>query len=571
VHEERTTVVVAGAGPVGLSMAALLGRFGVDVIVLERREGINPHPRARSVNVRTAELFRQWGLLERIEAVSLPRPWGDRFVYTETLAGREIGRTTMNVQPVVGDEVLSPAPWLLSSQDQIEPIVADYATSLPGVQVHWGHEVLGVEQDASSVTVRTRRADGTEATVTGRWLVAADGAASRVRAELGVVMEGGHDLATLVNCQFHADLSRFTDHRPAALYWTTGPDRNVFQKIDVHDRWLCQLGYDPREHRPEEFDRESAAAWILRSIGVDDPRVIDEIGLEVHDVIPWSMSCTVAEHLRVGRVFLAGDAAHQLPPSGGFGMNTGVQDTHNLAWKLAFVERGWAGDGLLDTYDAERRPVARYNADRSLENTRKVGKIRRLMESGKPEEAAAAVADSARYGNWLGMDLGLHYDTGAVIPDGTEPPAVADPVSDYAPCAVPGYRAPHVEVRLHGTVCSTLDLFDRTFVLLAGPDAAAWQAGADAVADPVLVVHRIGSDLEAVRPGRDAVRPGPDAGGADPTADLLGRLGISPAGVVLVRPDGHVAWRSADGPDGDAVTAAVALRSVLDRLLARPA
>lgn len=545
-------VAVVGAGPVGLSMAALLGRFGLSAVVLERRAGVNPHPRARSVNVRTAEIFRQWGVLPAIEAVSLPRPWGDQFVYTDTLAGREIGRTTMHVQPVSGAEVLSPAPWLLSSQDRIEPIIAQHASRYGSVELWWGTEVTEVEVQRGGAIVRAG-----EVAVQARWVVAADGAASPVRRQLGVAMEGGHDLATLVNCQFRANLARFTEHRPAALYWTTGPDRNVFQKIDVHDRWLCQLGYDPREHRPEDFDRDSAAAWILRSIGTDDPALIAEIGLEVLDVIPWSMSCTVAETLRVGPVFLAGDAAHQLPPSGGFGMNTGVQDAHNLAWKLAFVQRGWAGEALLDTYDRERRPVARYNADRSLENTRKVGRIRRLMESGKPEEAAAAVADSARYGNWLGMDLGLAYDDGALIADGTAPPEVGDPVSDYAPCARPGHRAPHVALRRNGEACSTLDLFDATFVLIAGPDAEAWLTAARHLDDAALVGYRLGVDVQA------------DEGAGTTPQAFLDRYGLQADGAVLVRPDGHVAWRHAGGaPPGDRSHRAV-LAEVLAALLVR--
>jgi len=344
---QQTAVVIVGAGPVGLSMAALLGRYGVPAVLVERRARVNPHPRARSINVRTVEVFRQWGLQDELEAVCLPRAWGERFVYCDTLAGREIGRTTLNIQPIVDGEVLSPAPWLLSSQDQIEPVLLRYLERFADIEIRWSEEFVAVDDDAAGVTVHTRQADGTERRLRARWLVAADGAASPVRRGLGVEMQGGHDLATLVNCQFRANLSRFTDDRPATLYWTTGPDRNVFQKIDLQDRWLCQLGYDPREHRPEDFDRDSAAAWILRSIGVTDPAIIDEIGLEVMDVIPWTMSCTVAESMRVGRVFLAGDAAHQLPPSGGFGMNTGVQDTHNLAWKLAWRAGGQASAGKL--------------------------------------------------------------------------------------------------------------------------------------------------------------------------------------------------------------------------------
>ena len=232
------------------------------------------------------------------------------------------------------------------------------------------------------------------------------------------------------------------------------------------------------------------------------------------------MSSTVAERFRHGNVFLVGDAAHQLPPSGGFGMNTAVQDAHNLAWKLAFVLHGRAGDELLDSYHDERAPIARYNADRSLENTRSVGRIRKRMERGRDaDEVADAVAESGRYGNWLGMDLGLRYDDGCLLPDGTEPPAVADPVSDYVDCGRPGHRAPHVA---SGDGGSTLDLYERDFVAVLGSQAPIDATDLADAPGGALVHHRLSE--------------------AD---DGHERHGIDPTGALLVRPDGHVAWRVA--------------------------
>jgi putative polyketide hydroxylase len=330
-------------------------------------------------------------------------------------------------------------------------------------------------------------------------------------------MSGRHELATLVNCHFRADLCRYTEARPAILYWTTAPARNVFQKIDVADRWLCQIGYDPKQSRPEDFTPARSAEWIRASVGAD-------LDVDVLDVIPWTMSSTVVERWRSGRVFLAGDAAHQLPPSGGFGMNTGVQDAHNLAWKLAWVERGRAREALLDSYETERAPIAAYNAARSLENSEAVGRIRKLAERGDSSETG--LAGARRYGNWLGMDLGLHYERGALVPDGTEAPRVDDPVATYAPVARPGHRAPHVELEDSGRPISSLDLFNGAFCLLTGRAGADW---CEAALELGLRAYRVGGDV------------------ADPGGEFREAYEIDADGAVLVRPDGHVAWRTRAG------------------------
>ncbi|WP_420445251.1 FAD-dependent monooxygenase [Candidatus Poriferisodalis sp.] len=526
------TVLIVGAGPAGLAMAILLGRMGLDTIVVERRSGVNPHPRARSVNVRTAELMRQWGLLDEIEAVSLPLPWTEQFVYCETLAGPEIGRITTSIQPVVDGVEVSPAPWLLTSQDRIEEILVRHLENDPGNQIYWNTELADVTQTADHAVATVRTPSGTR-DITARWLVGADGAGSAVRRSLGIEMTGRAGFGTLINCQFYADLATWTDHRPAALYWTTHPARNVFQKIDTNNRWLCQIAYDPKTLRPEDFTPQMAAQWIRRSVGVAD------LDVNVTDVIGWVMSSTVAERFTDGRVFLIGDAAHQLPPTGGFGMNTAIQDAHNLAWKFALVAGGHAGDRLLDTYQAERPPVAAYNAARSLENARSVGRIRGVFESGDAtaEQVRQALQASARYGRWLGMDLGLHYEQGCVISDGTAPPQVDDPVTDYAPTARPGHRAPHLPINLDGAT-STLDLYDTHFVLLCAADVD----GAQDSAHPILHVLQLGVDLK------------------DPGGQLADAHGIGKRGAVLIRPDGHVAWRD---PEATSTAAMAALDTLL--------
>ncbi len=437
---------------------------------------------------------------------------------------------------------------------------------MDGVQICWDAELVEVTQGDEQVTAEVRGPSGTRH-LTARWLVGADGAASSVRRSLDIEMDGIASFGTMINCQFYADLGPWTDHRPAALYWTTSPARNVFQKIDVNNRWLCQLNYDPSMHRAEDFSTEVAAEWIRRSIGPDLP---DDFDLRVTDVIPWVMSSTVAERFRDGRVFLIGDAAHQLPPTGGFGMNTAVQDAHNLAWKFAAVAGGQAGEGLLDTYESERAPVAQYNADRSRENSRSVGRIRRLVESGTAtvEQKREALRASTQYGNWLGMDLGLRYDEGCLIPDGTEPPQVEDPVSEYVPTARPGHRAPHVPIDLEGAT-STLDLYDTQFVLLCGADCDAAVAagdGAEAAVEGIQVGAAVDTEAHTdcgssqSHPTLRMLRLGVDLN--DPGGELAAAYGIGREGAVLVRPDGHVAWRD---PQATATAAMTALGSLLLR------
>ena len=224
----------------------------------------------------------------------------------------------------------------------------------------------------------------------------------------------------------------------------------------------------------------------------------DEVNLGILSIGTWTMNAAVAASFKVGPMFLLGDAAHQLPPTGGFGMNTGIQDAHNLAWKLAAVLQGWAGPGLLDTYELERLPVGRYNAERSLDNARMVGRVNAAVQGGGV--AAEAVGQSRRYGNFLGMDLGFAYVEGALVPDGTAPPFVQDEVMDYVPTARPGHRAPHLVLERDGRPLSPLDLFDNRFTVLAGPDGTLWRDAAHSVGAslgvPLPVYHK---SLWAVR------------------------------------------------------------------------
>ena len=518
-------VLIVGGGPVGLTASICLSRLGISSLLVERHPGTTIHPKARNLNLRTMEILRPWRIVAELQEQALPRSWTGHFVYTRTLAGEELGRMTTASFESATASALTPVTGILSSQDVYEPVFRGLAERLGPAELRFGCELENFEIGAGGVRSTLHvRSSGERCEVRSDYLLACDGGNSAVREHLGIDMEGPAGIGHFVNVYFQADLGRWVDHRPAVLYFVTSREANgVFQPLDGHRRWLCQISYDGRASTFAEYTPARCLDWIRRAVGSSEAEA------EILSVGTWTMNATVASSFRAGPVFLAGDAAHQLPPTGGFGMNTGVQDVHNLAWKLAGVIDGWARPGLLDSYELERRPVARFNADRSLDNSRMVARINRAAMKGEGDPGKA-VAESRRYGNFAGMDLGFRYEEGALVADGTAPPAVADPVVDYLPTARPGHRAPHITLRRKGIEISALDLFDGSFTLLAGSGGAwgrAARRGLEGSAVPIQVFDiGSGADLE------------------DPTGEWAQLYGVEPEGAVLVRPDGHVGWRS---------------------------
>jgi 2-polyprenyl-6-methoxyphenol hydroxylase-like FAD-dependent oxidoreductase len=541
--------LIVGGGPVGLAAALETSRYGVQSLLVERHDSTTWHPKARNLNTRTMEIARKWGstVHDELAAVNLPPGWTSQIIYARSLAGEELGRMPTRGFAGSGKRV-SPEVPLLSSQDVFEPILRRGAEATGMAELRFGREAERIEQGASGdddravVSVKDRES-GKSYEVEAEYVIAADGAASSIRSQLGVELDGPKGIGHFVNVYFKADLDPFVAERPAILYFIAGAEaRGVFQPLDARGRWLCQIAYDGTTKTFEQYTPERCIDWIRTAVGDQ------ACAPEVLAVATWTMNATVARSLKAGRVFLAGDAAHQLPPTGGFGMNTGIQDVHNLAWKLALVRSGLAGRALLESYDIERRPVARFNADRSLENSQMVARINAAAtgEAGDGASPEQSVAASRRYGNFLGMELGFAYDSAAIVPDGTEAPSPEDAVIDYVPSGRPGHRAPHVWLRRGDESCSTLDLFGPDFAVLAGGSGTPWLEAARAAGERLrmtLLAHTIG------------------AGGdyQDEDGAWMQQYGVEADGAVLVRPDGHVAWRSAVCPDdpGGALTSAL--------------
>jgi putative polyketide hydroxylase len=503
---EEIPVLIVGGGPVGLTASILLSQAGIRSLMVERHAGTAVHPKSRGINARTMEIYHQHSVEGPIRAAGLPHHHTGLIVWAKSLAGEEIERR-VPWRARAQSGVVSPVRNCLCAQDDLEPVLRWFAEQQGGGKLVFSTEATGFEQGADGVVVtlldlatRERR------DVRAQYVIAADGAQSRIRRELGVRMLGRQNVYDSVNIVLNADLTPWTAHRPSALYFIENDRiRGTFLTINASDRWgflinaLSAYGYTPAD-----FTFQRSAELVRLAAGVPD------LDVKILGVAPWTASAHVAEQYAHGRIFLAGDAAHEMPPTGGFGLNTGVQDVHNLVWKLAAVLRGAASPQLLETYHDERQPVARAITEQSLINAASMGRL---------EQSKGNASARPEYLNEQGMIFGATYTSRAVVPDGTDPPPVANAVTDYVPSARPGGRAPHVFFERDGERVSTIDVVGRGFALLTAAGGTAW---IDAAADQALPVKAqvIGE------------------------TEFMSAYDLDESGAVLVRPDGYVSWRS---------------------------
>jgi 2,4-dichlorophenol 6-monooxygenase len=545
---ERATVLIVGGGPVGLLASIMLTQLGVDNVVVERRLHEQEAPAAHVVNARTFEIMRAAGVdMQRVEAAC--RPATDGWVrWVTSLAGEELGCVPFERQDQLAElDVVTPTPLRNLSQNLLEPILGDHvATMWRGLEWVDG---TAIEDKSGAGVVSTVRDmwTGELREMRSEYLIGADGAGSPVRRSVGIAMEGPQRLESILSIHVRVDLRHLVAHRPATLYWMIDPDQAgaTYVAHDIDSTWVYMHRWNPDTEDLADYTVERCEQLFRSGLGA-------EVGpVEVQSITPWNMSCQVADRYRAGNVFLAGDAAHRFPPTGGMGLNTGAVDAQNLAWKLAAVHHGWASPDLLDSYEAERRPVAQTNAQQSLDNAMKlfdvlmalgidgnpqVTRTNYAMVMESPERRAAVTEACVRqteHFDMLGLQLGFSYvgDGAAVIDDGTPLRMPDDVVRNYLPTTHPGARLPHAWVQRSGEQRSTLDLvpLDR-FVLITA--SAAWAAAGRALVDgPVpLTVVEVGGV------GADDVQ--------DPDGHWLAVSEIGAEGAVLVRPDQHVGWRS---------------------------
>ncbi|WP_319943033.1 FAD-dependent monooxygenase [Nocardia aurantia] len=474
-------MLIAGGGLAGLSAALFLAHQGVPAMLVERHPGTSPQPKARRINIRTMELFRQIGIDEAVHAAGGTLAGHYRMAAGRTLAEAELLEFTLPGGTPDWDAI-TPATACLCAQDLLEPVLRGIAEER-GVDVRFGTELLALTESDDAVSATLRGPDGETVTVTTPYVIAADGAHSPIRRQLGITRSGRGTLGSAVNVYFAADLRNLVRDKPFNLCQIEHPHATgAFASIDGERRWIYTTAAgDPGR---------DWAATVRTAIGSPDPEI------EILSVLAWEPGMFVADRFSRGRIFLIGDAAHVMPPYAAAGANTGIQDAHNLAWKLAMVRSGQAPPVLLDSYHAERHPAGWFTADQSS------------IRTGNLRDMHSASTDGTPLADPLALILGYQYPAGAFVPDGTT--AATDRLDLTAQ---PGTRLPHVRT---GDGRSTLDLIGTGYTVLAGP-AAALPDTAD------VPVHHISQ---------------PD------------RLGITATGAVLVRPDQIVAWREPATPDG---------------------
>ncbi|WP_328629182.1 FAD-dependent monooxygenase [Streptomyces sp. NBC_00353] len=536
--DHRVPVLIVGGSLVGLSASLFLGRLGIEHLLVEKHAATSTHPRGRGNNVRTMEVFRTAGVEQRIREAASVLADNHGILQAGSLTGDDQEWLFKEIDPGGGLARFSPSGWCLCSQNDLEPVLLAQARE-QGSDLRFSTELLSFDSNGSTVdAVLKNRETGEHTTVRADYLIAADGPRSPIREQLRIGRSGPGDLFHNVSITFRskklADV--LGDRRFIVCYLTNPAADGALLPVDNEQDWVFHAPWKPEQGETlEDFTDERCADHIRRATGAPD------IDVEITGKAPWHAAERVADRYGSGRVFLAGDSAHEMSPTGAFGSNTGIQDAHNLAWKLAAVLRGEAGPGLLDTYEAERLPVARATSERASA---------RSAEHSHPGYAPPPGAGGGKQGGLLPVALGYRYVRGAVVGADPEQPVVPRGLQLTGD---PGSRAPHLWVRQSGERKSTLDLYERSFVLLFDGSDVAWRRAAVRVADRLSVRLDAfgigsGSDLE------------PENG-----ADWAEAHGTTAEGAVLVRPDGFVAWRSAGSvPDPEAT-----LHEVLATLLSR--
>lgn len=554
-----TDVLVVGAGPSGLTAALCLAELGVSAITISKHPGTANTPRAHITNLRTMEVFRDLGIEDRVGKAGWPLSYLSHSVYATSMAGMELARfNSYGTGANRRSEYAAASPCLAMNipQHVMEPVLLAAARE-KGADIRFQNELLHVEQTEQHVLSRIRdRGTGAEYAIRSRYVIGADGGNSRIAQQLGFKFVGEAGLRGMLNAWLEVDLSEYVSHRPAVLHMLIQPirqggfDSAIFVNVRPWTEW-CLL--HPWNHANGAPNEEAVLAMARLAIGNSD------VPIRVKDILTWQVNNVVATEYRKGRAFLAGDAAHRHPPAGGLGTNTSVQDSFNLAWKLAAVLSGKAGEGLLDSYQDERQPVGQQVVQRAITGWRDAMEMNAALglDEGKSfEDGWSAIQELYRDGpqgserrsrlrkvlelqtyrsNALGIELGQRYTSAAIVnetPPFLEPKR--NPVLFYEPTTRPGAYLPHAWIEHERRQLSTLDIVGKgRFSLIVGVGGGPWAEAAEKLS------VELGIDLPVLFVGLRC-----------PYDDVIGNWEaireVGDQGAILVRPDRHVSWRSMD-------------------------
>jgi 2-polyprenyl-6-methoxyphenol hydroxylase-like FAD-dependent oxidoreductase len=526
-------VLVVGGSLVGLATSMFLAQHGVEVLSVEKHHGTAIHPRAGYFQLRTIELMRVAGIEDRVRAAALELYDPDGGLNAvETLTGREIANYIPNINGGVED--VSPARRLFMPQQVLEPLLLQRAREF-GARFQYSTELVGYAQDDEGVTATVRNViDGSEQRIRSRYLVACDGNRSPIRESLGITMKGHGLLSRSVTIYFRADCSTALRGRNLGVIYVTNPKVRGFFRLEKTGLGGFLVVFTVGDIKKpgarfvaDSVTDEMAVQLVRDSVGDED------LDVDILDVDKWRAVAEAATTFQSGRILLAGDAAHTMPPTGGFGGNTGVQDAHNLAWKVALVLAGKAGAALVDTYDQERQPAGAQAIEQAYN---------RYVLRSDPDLGTEGMHEAI-------PDMHVEfnrYRSSAVIPDAGYVDDGAPDIDPRQSFGLPGTRAPHVELTRDGKTLSTLDLYVGDFVLMSGPDGAQWSQAAEQAA------RRLGIEVVSYSVGSSS-------------SSFCATYGIGTSGASLVRPDGYVAWRAESYTDDAIDRLGAALAQVLAR------
>lgn len=575
---QTVPVLIVGGGGCGLASSVFLADHGIESLLIERHPSTTILPKAHYLNQRTMEIFRQHGIADELYEVGTPMSTLGKVRFMTTLGGDGPldGRTLHELDSFGGGAVAevytrdSACASTNYPQLRFEPLLRRQAERRSPNRVLFHHELieLKLDRDVAVATIHNRDT-GEYFEINATYVIAADGGKT-LGPKFGITMQGPTDLVDMVNMHFRADLSPWWDDAAVITFfnnpeggstWGAGAMAMMGPTWGRHsEEWSITFGFRPDD--PERFDETTVIPKIRKLLKIPD------LELECLNLSHWIVEAVLADRFQVERVFFAGDAAHRHPPTTGLGLNTAIQDAHNLAWKLALVLKGQANPGLLETYASERRPVAARNVDWAMftfMNHAVIDAGLGLIPGAPPEANAATFhayfADSdqgrtlrARFAEVVAtqrtefqahdLEIGFHYTDGALVPDGSAAPP-ADPMgSTYTPTTRPGHRLPHAWIERDGRRISTHDLTGHPggFVLVTGSEDSHWREAASRASAPAEI------DLSVVSIGE-----GGDY--ADPDGSWAAVREVGECGAILVRPDNHVAWRSTEAADvaGDAL------------------